>query len=234
MIDWTKYAVGGAAARPDSFTKLNQDYAQRVAQLVLAAEQELGPRALTITSAYRSPELQAQLYQRAVAKYGSPQAARKWVAPPGKSKHNIGTAVDFADAGGNMLRDANSREAKWVKANAGRFGLDVPMSWEPWQVELAGSRGGAPAGAAPAAPTGASGPPLSFGVGTPAAPTTMAGIAGMFGDPAAGLSMGQPVDPFGGALQRQQMAAQQRRKDEEEAAQTRRAALLSGVGSMFG
>jgi hypothetical protein len=142
-FDWYKYAVGGAASREDSFSRLDPDYAARVAQLVQAADQELGPRALTITSAYRSPELQAQLYANAIKKYGSEAAARKWVAPPGKSKHNSGMAVDFADASGSMLRDPNSREAQWIKANAARFGLDVPMSWEPWQVELAGSRSGA-------------------------------------------------------------------------------------------
>jgi D-alanyl-D-alanine carboxypeptidase len=147
-FDWYKYAVGGAASREDSFSRLNPDYATRVAQLIQAAEQELGPRALTITSAYRSPELQAQLFEAAVKKYGSEAAARKWVAPPGRSKHNVGLAVDFADASGSMLRDPNSREAQWIAANAGRFGLSVPMSWEPWQVELAGSRDGsaAPAG----------------------------------------------------------------------------------------
>ncbi|MEY4863798.1 MAG: hypothetical protein RLZ51_1893 [Pseudomonadota bacterium] len=142
-FDWYRYAVGGAASRPDSFSRLNPDYAARVAQLIAAADQELGPRALTITSAYRSPELQAQLYEAAVAKYGSPEAARKWVAPPGRSQHNIGMAVDFADASGRLLRDPNSREAQWIAANAARFGLDVPMSWEPWQVELLGGRGGA-------------------------------------------------------------------------------------------
>jgi hypothetical protein len=87
--------------------------------------------------------LQAELFAAAVKKYGSEAAARKWVAPPGRSKHNSGMAVDFADASGSMLRDPNSREAQWIAANAARFGLDVPMSWEPWQVELAGSRGGA-------------------------------------------------------------------------------------------
>ena len=151
-FDWRKYAVGGAAAREDSFSKLNPDYASRVAQLISAAEQDLGPRALTITSAYRSPELQAQLFAAAVQKYGSEAAARKWVAPPGRSKHNSGEAVDFADASGRMLRDPNSKEAQWIKANAARFGLDVPMSWEPWQVELSGSRGGS--APAPYSPSG--------------------------------------------------------------------------------
>lgn len=93
--------------------------------------------------------------------------------------------------------------------------------------------GAAPAGAAPTG-TGTSGKPLSFGVAAPAAaPTTMGGIAGMFGDPAAGLSMGAPADPIAaGMMARQQR--DQRRKDEEEANQTRRVALLSSVGSMFG
>ena len=140
-FDWSRYAVGGAASRPDSFTKLNPQYATMVSQLLQAADQELGPGALRITSAYRSPELQGQLFADAVQKYGSEAAARKWVAPPGKSRHNSGMAVDFANAAGSMLRDPNSREAQWIKQNAGRFGLDVPMSWEPWQVEMAGSRG---------------------------------------------------------------------------------------------
>lgn len=147
-FDWSRYAVGGAAARPDSFTGLNPEYAQRVAQMIQAAEAELGPRALTITSAYRSPELQAQLFQAAIKKYGSEAAARKWVAPPGKSRHNFGMAVDFADPNGGLLRDPNSPQAQWIAQNAARFGLAVPMSWEPWQVELAGDRaGGQPAGA---------------------------------------------------------------------------------------
>jgi len=149
-FDFFKYAVGGAASRPDSFTGLDPAYAERVAAMIRAAEAELGPRALTITSAYRSPELQAELYEAAVKKYGSEAAARKWVAPPGKSKHNHGLAVDFADASGAMLRDANSREARWIAENAARFGLSVPMSWEPWQVELAGSRGAGQTGAATA------------------------------------------------------------------------------------
>jgi len=141
MFDWSKYAVGGAK-RPDSFTGLNPDFSTALSQMLLAAEADLGPNALSITSAYRSPEKQAELYEAALKKYGSPAAARKWVAPPGRSMHNKGLAVDFGAAGGGLLRDPNSREAQWLKANATKFGLDVPMSWEPWQVELAGAREG--------------------------------------------------------------------------------------------
>lgn len=141
MFDWNKYAVGGAT-RPDSFTGLNPDFSTALSQMLLAAEADLGPNALSITSAYRSPEKQAELYEAALKKYGSPAAARQWVAPPGRSMHNKGLAVDFGAAGGGLLRDPNSREAQWLKANAAKFGLDVPMSWEPWQVELAGAREG--------------------------------------------------------------------------------------------
>lgn len=140
-FDWYDYAVGGAASRPDSFSRLNPDYARAVSELLLAADEELGPRSLLITSAYRSPELQAQLYADEVAKAGSPEAARRMVAPPGYSRHNYGLAVDFADATGALLRDPNSREAQWLAENASRFGLGVPMSWEPWQVELMGPDG---------------------------------------------------------------------------------------------
>ncbi len=139
--NWSPFAVGGAAARPDSFTGLQPAFAANVYNMVSDAHAAGIP--LQITSAYRSPELQGQLYDAAIQKYGSPEAARKWVAPAGKSKHNSGLAVDFAVNGG-LLRDANSPEAKWIAENAANYGLSVPMSWEPWQVEPMGSRGGSP------------------------------------------------------------------------------------------
>lgn len=143
-MDFSPYAVGGAL-RPDSFSGLTPDFRSNLWSMLQAAEQDLGPDALKITSAYRSPELQASLFADAVSRYGSPQAARRWVAPAGRSQHNLGNAVDFAGPGGGLLRDANSREAVWLRENAPRFNLAVPMDWEPWQVELAGARGaGAP------------------------------------------------------------------------------------------
>lgn len=138
-MDWSRYAVGGAAARSDSFTGLQPEFAASVYRMVQDAHAAGIP--LQITSAYRSPEVQARLYQNALKKYGSEQAARKWVAPPGKSKHNSGMAVDFA-VNGSLLRDANSPAAQWIKANAARYGLAVPMEWEPWQVEPMNARGG--------------------------------------------------------------------------------------------
>jgi len=137
-MDWSQYAVGGAAARADSFTGLRPEFASGLYQMVRDARAAGIP--LQITSAYRSPEVQARLFENALEKYGSEQAARKWVAPPGRSQHNHGTAADFA-VNGSLIRDANSPEAQWIRDNAARYGLAVPMDWEPWQVELAGARG---------------------------------------------------------------------------------------------
>lgn len=144
MVDvsfFSPYAVGGAT-RPDSFTGLNPLMQSRLMEMLMAAKEELGPDALRITSGYRSPELQGQLYEEALKKYGTPEATRKWVAPAGRSQHNFGTAVDFANQQGQLLRDPNSPEAKWLKANAAKFGLSVPLANEPWQVELEGARSG--------------------------------------------------------------------------------------------
>lgn len=83
---------------------------------------------LYIESGYRSVEEQQTLWEKAVAKYGSPEAARNWVAPPGHSNHNRGMAVDL---GGDV---------QLAHDLAPRFGLVFPMSWEPWHIEPVGAR----------------------------------------------------------------------------------------------
>lgn len=136
-FDWSNYATGGAT-RPDSFSGMDPNMQRNLAAFLMAADSELGP-GLQVYSGYRSPELQASLYENALDKYGSEEAARKWVAPPGRSQHNFGRAADLRFNGTRL--DQDPRAAAWVRANAPRYGLAVPMSWEPWQVELAGARG---------------------------------------------------------------------------------------------
>lgn len=82
---------------------------------------------ISLGSGYRSVERQAQLWAEAVRKYGSEAAARKWVAPPGKSNHNRGVAYD--------LRFASDAARQWAHANAARFGMFFPMGHEPWHIE---------------------------------------------------------------------------------------------------
>lgn len=102
---------------------VNGDFAGRLNQLM----QHCG--GISIQSAYRSPEHQAQLWSAALKKYGSEAAARKWVAPPGKSNHGKGLAVDL---GGNLA---------CAHKNARQFGLHFPMGWEPWHIEPFGAVG---------------------------------------------------------------------------------------------
>jgi len=87
---------------------------------------------ISISSGYRSPERQAELFRDAVAKYGSEAAARKWVAPPGKSRHNHGIAADLAFA--------TDADRQWAHENAGQFGLNFRMGHEPWHIELVGGK----------------------------------------------------------------------------------------------
>ena len=87
---------------------------------------------LKITSGYRSPEVQAKLWKEALDKYGSVEKARKFVAPPGKSKHGEGVAVD--------LHYASDATKQWVHNNAKNYGLAFPLQHEPWHMELASAR----------------------------------------------------------------------------------------------
>jgi hypothetical protein len=129
--------------KPPSHVKgLNAEFANRLAKFFKAAE---GAGGLQIYSGYRSPEHQAKLYAAAKRKYGA--SARRWVAPPGGSNHNKGTAVDLRFARqrvGNTAQCMRNRACKWAHQNASAFGLKFRMAHEPWHVEPSGSvKGGA-------------------------------------------------------------------------------------------
>ena len=70
--------------------------------------------ALTITSGFRSNAEQAALFAR------NPDP--KWVAPPGRSLHRLGTELDL---GPPVVYG-------WLARNAKRFGFVQRYSWEPW------------------------------------------------------------------------------------------------------
>ena len=130
--EWSPYLVDGGT-RPDAITELNDQFETSLANLFAGAPPEIQQQ-LRVMSAYRSPERQQQLWNEALVKYGSPEAARKWVAPPGNSQHNHGNAVD--------LRFLGDDAQKWVHANAANYGLAFPMAHEPWHIEPVGARGG--------------------------------------------------------------------------------------------
>ena len=83
-----------------------------------------------VVSGYRSAQRQAALWTEALSRYGSAEAADDWVAPPGRSMHERGLAVDL---GGDL-----SLAATLVRD----LGLPLhrPLPNEPWHFELLGSR----------------------------------------------------------------------------------------------
>lgn len=89
-------------------------------------------------SGYRSSARQARLYRDALRRYGTPERARKWVAPPGASAHQSGRAIDFYLGGRNKSSNvAALRQTPaylWLASHAGTFGF-YPYLAEPWHWE---------------------------------------------------------------------------------------------------
>lgn len=108
-------------------------FAGKLAKMLASMPDDL-KGSVTINSGYRSIERQQQLWLDALKKYGTPEAARKWVAPPGNSQHNKGNAAD--------LGYASDAARKWMHANAGNFGLSFPLANENWHIEDATARAG--------------------------------------------------------------------------------------------
>lgn len=129
-FDWAPYAVGGAS-RPDAISGMNAQFRAALQGLISSAPNGIRQQ-LQVFSGYRSPQVQATLYDRALQKYGSPQAARQWVAPPNRSQHGKGMAAD--------LKYLSPQAKAWVRENAPAHGLTFPLKNEPWHVELATAR----------------------------------------------------------------------------------------------
>jgi D-alanyl-D-alanine carboxypeptidase len=99
---------------------------------------------LTVGSAYRSAEYQAEVYEREVRTYGR-EAADRESAQPGKSQHQLGLVVDFAPIDDIF---AATQASEWLLRNAARFGwsLSYPdgyeqvtgYRWESWHYRFVG------------------------------------------------------------------------------------------------
>lgn len=118
---------------------LDPEFQRRLAAMIDSAPDDI-KKGLAVYSGYRDVAKQTKLFNEAVKKYGSVAAARIHVAPPGGSQHNAGRAVDMS-FNGLRLDDKKVVKAKdWVAANAPKFGLALPMDYEPWHVEPAEAR----------------------------------------------------------------------------------------------
>lgn len=118
---------------------LDDSAADAYSALLFAARSDgIQAPSLEIVSAYRDFDTQDKLYKEALAKYGSPNDARKHVAPPGHSDHEKGIAIDF-NIGGLSMNDKQSMKIdpsyRWLVKNAHRFGfsenanIDEPWHW---------------------------------------------------------------------------------------------------------
>lgn len=100
-----------AAGNP-ALTGVDGDLASRVSALIAASHGRIN-----VQSGFRTLAQQTKLYDRL-----GPRLA----AAPGTSNHERGMAVDL---GGDYAL---------IGQLAPQFGLSLPMSWEPWHVELPG------------------------------------------------------------------------------------------------
>ncbi len=94
----------------------------------LAAAARRDAIALTVVSAFRSSTEQARLF----AAHPDP----KWVAPPGRSLHRLGTELDLGPASAY----------RWLAEHAGAYGFVRRYSWEPWHFGYGRSPGSASVG----------------------------------------------------------------------------------------
>lgn len=165
-------------ADPSSPRLLHAAALQAYLRMKAAAEADGIPaRLLTVVSGYRSVAHQERLWRAALARYGSPAAARRWVAPPGGSPHHTGRAVDLALGARNDSANIPALRAtpayRWLVCNAARFGF-TPYAAEPWHWEY-NPPGVTFRGRAPAAPSPSPSPPAAPGTRParrPAAPSS--------------------------------------------------------------
>src|SRR3954447_15561011 len=75
--------------------KLRADAA--VAWMALAAEASDVGSTLIPISGFRTVAYQDSLFKKAVVRYGSEEAAARWVARPGCSEHHTGLAIDVGE-----------------------------------------------------------------------------------------------------------------------------------------
>ena len=106
---------------------------------------------LKVVSAYRPYAQQVIIYNSEVRGYGQEQADRE-SARPGHSEHQTGWAADLGAASGKCRIEAcfaDSREGKWLAANAYKFGFIIRyvegkeavtgFQYEPWHVRYIGT-----------------------------------------------------------------------------------------------
>jgi zinc D-Ala-D-Ala carboxypeptidase len=122
--------------------KLDTEAAAAFQQMAAAAQTD-GIQLMPI-SGFRSIASQRKLFARQIERQGSEAAAAKLSAPPGRSEHHTGYALDITDATDPStdlkLAFQNSSAYRWLVTNGNRYGFELSfprdntqgVSFEPW------------------------------------------------------------------------------------------------------
>ncbi len=127
---------------------LRKEAAEALTKLFTKANKE--GLSLKVVSAFRAFSKQRQLYLKAIKKNGLEQNI---VAKPGHSEHQLGTTVDVsAFTPESVLNEsfAETKEGKWMKANANKYGFYQSYTInnsevtgyipEPWHYRYIGTK----------------------------------------------------------------------------------------------
>lgn len=123
-----EYSLGeGPIPIPAKYPKkLNKTLQYRFSAAQAAAKKE--GVYLKITSGFRTLERQTFLFNRALKRHGSYEAAVRWVLPPDVSHHPLGLAID-------VNYPDEPEVARWLEVNGYKFGLCRVFKNEWWHFE---------------------------------------------------------------------------------------------------
>lgn len=141
--------------KPDREKQKMSLNAQMAADAMMIEARKYGFDNLWVTSAYRSYQTQAWLYENEVElmreEYGDEYAeekAKESVNPPGASEHQTGLTADIHTLSSASLKFAGTPAAEWLADNAQYFGfiLRYPedkteitgIMYEPWHFRFVG------------------------------------------------------------------------------------------------
>jgi len=127
VVDSQPPALNGIPYEP-GLIAIDGRWVDKLLGAQVLAERKAGKWKGVINSGYRPPWYQKRLWDAAVKKYGSEQAASKWVARPGTSRHGRKNGEGAVDVSLGSQLDGSSGL------------LFRPMDWEPWHVQLTGTR----------------------------------------------------------------------------------------------
>jgi zinc D-Ala-D-Ala carboxypeptidase len=145
----SELVAAGNYRKTNRVVQLHKDAA--AAFLNLTTEARASGVVIIPISGFRTIKYQASLFQKAVAKYGSEDAAVRWVARSGHSEHHTGLAVDLGDEE-NPACDVEppfeqTRAFHWLQQNAAHFGFELSfprnnprgVNYEPWHWRFMGT-----------------------------------------------------------------------------------------------